>query len=54
MREAGGSVRVEMDRHVEGCFPRADWLEWFEEAGFRVRIHEDRWNRDVFHGIKLP
>ena len=29
-----GSVRVEHDRHECGLFPRADWLELLEEAGF--------------------
>jgi hypothetical protein len=53
MREADGTIRVEMDRHIEGCFPRADWLAWFEETGIRVKIHEDPWKRDVFHGVKL-
>jgi SAM-dependent methyltransferase len=52
LREAGGQVRVEMDRHVEGCFSRAEWLRWFEEAGLNARIHTDPWNRDVFVAIK--
>jgi SAM-dependent methyltransferase len=37
LREADGSVRVEHDRHVEGLFPRATWLELLEAAGFRAR-----------------
>jgi SAM-dependent methyltransferase len=36
LREADGSVRVEHDRHVEGLFPRATWLELLEEAGFEA------------------
>jgi SAM-dependent methyltransferase len=36
MRSDDGSVRVEHDRHLEGLFPRADWLRWLEEAGFRA------------------
>ena len=48
MREADGSVRVEHDRHVEGLFPRADWLAWFTSAGLRARSEIDAWNRDVF------
>jgi hypothetical protein len=52
LREADGQVRVEMDRHREGCFPRADWLAWFDEAGLNARIHHDPWNRDVFVAVK--
>jgi SAM-dependent methyltransferase len=37
LREADGSVRVEHDRHLEGLFPRATWLELLEEAGFEAR-----------------
>lgn len=35
LREAGGAVRVEHDRHLEGLFPRATWLRLLHEAGFR-------------------
>ena len=48
MREADGSVRVEHDRHVEGLFPRADWLACFEAAGLNATTSLDAWNRDVF------
>lgn len=33
-REAGGQVRVEHDRHVEGLFSRADWLRILADVGF--------------------
>jgi SAM-dependent methyltransferase len=52
LRETDGQVTVEKDQHREGCFPRADWLTWFENAGLRTRIHHDPWNRDVFVGVK--
>ena len=52
LRDADGHVRVERDFHRFGCFARADWLAWFEEAGMTVRIHEDAWGRDVFIGVK--
>ena len=48
MRDAGGHVRVEHDRHVEGLFARAQWLEWFGEVGLSVTGDIDRWERDVF------
>jgi SAM-dependent methyltransferase len=38
LRERDGSTRVEWDRHVEGLFPRADWLRILSEAGFRPKI----------------
>jgi trans-aconitate methyltransferase len=38
LREQDGSVRVEHDRHVEGLFPRADWLRWLSEAGFQPKV----------------
>jgi SAM-dependent methyltransferase len=37
LRDADGSVRVEHDRHVEGLFPRATWLELLADAGFEAR-----------------
>ena len=36
LRDKDGNVRVEHDRHVEGLFPRADWIRWLDEAGFRT------------------
>ena len=39
LREADGSMRVELDRHVVGLFPRARWIDTLEEAGFAdVRV----------------
>jgi SAM-dependent methyltransferase len=37
LRDADGSVRVEHDRHVEGLFPRATWLELLADAGLEAR-----------------
>jgi trans-aconitate methyltransferase len=54
LREADGQVIVEHDRHAEGCFPRADWLTWIDEAGLDARIHHDPWARDVFAGVRRP
>ena len=53
LREADGSTRAEEDRHREGLFRRASWLQWMAEAGFRdPRSRIDPWNRDVFTGRK--
>lgn len=38
LREKDGSVRVEWDRHVEGLFPRADWLRLLGEVGFEAKV----------------
>jgi SAM-dependent methyltransferase len=34
LRGADGRVHVESERHIEGLFPRADWLRWLADAGF--------------------
>jgi hypothetical protein len=52
LRDSDGRVQVEQDRHREGCFARADWLAWFDQAGFDTRIHRDPWKREVFVGIR--
>lgn len=38
LRLPDASVRVVHDRHVEGLFPRADWLRLLREVGFVPRI----------------
>ena len=38
LREEGGRVRVEHDRHVEGLFARGDWLRWLTDTGFEPRV----------------
>ena len=48
LRDADGTVTVDGERHLEGLFPRAAWLEWLREAGFDAKIVEDEWNRDLF------
>lgn len=52
LRSATGSVRVVHDRHVEGLFARARWLEWFERAGIPATSAIDAWGRDVFLGTR--
>jgi Methylase involved in ubiquinone/menaquinone biosynthesis len=52
LRERGGAVRVEHDRHRFGLFPRAAWIRWLEEAGFAASSRVDPWGRDVFIGKK--
>ena len=52
LRAADGKIRVEHDRHVEGLFGRAQWLQWFAEAGLSARHETDPWEREVFIGTR--
>jgi hypothetical protein len=38
IHDSDGSVRVELDRHVEGLFARADWLRLLTGAGFEPAV----------------
>ncbi len=38
LREAGGSIQVVHDRHVEGIFAEATWLRLLTEAGFQPSV----------------
>jgi hypothetical protein len=38
LRESDGSVKVEHERHLEGLFPRADWLCLLSDVGFHPRV----------------
>ena len=39
LRDSGGTVHVEHDRHVEGLFARGEWIRLLEGAGFTdVRV----------------
>jgi SAM-dependent methyltransferase len=48
LRDASGEVRAVHDRHIEGLFPRATWLQTFEAAGLPAKSDLDDWGRDVF------
>jgi hypothetical protein len=52
LRDADGRTSVEYDRHREGLFARTQWLDWLDEVGFAADVHRDRWDRDVFVGLK--
>ena len=38
LREADGSVRSLYDRHVNGLFSQAEWLEVMQAEGLRARV----------------
>ena len=48
LREGNGPVRVEHDTHVMGLFSRAEWLDLLSEAGFKAKMIEDPYAREVF------
>lgn len=52
LRESNGDVRVVHDRHVEGVFPRAAWLQLFAAAGLAASSDLDPWGRIVFAARK--
>lgn len=49
-------MRVEHDRHLEGVFPRADWLSWLEQEGFHaspmIIEHSEAGRLELFAGRK--
>jgi len=48
LRETSGAVTAVHDRHVEGLFARARWLDWFADTGLRAEPALDPWEREVF------
>jgi SAM-dependent methyltransferase len=48
LRDQSGETRVVHDWHIEGIFPRADWIRLLREAGFEPRTLRDKWNREIF------
>jgi SAM-dependent methyltransferase len=53
LREADGRVRCELDRHREGLFARATWLEAIAAAGFeRGAAFMDSSGRDIFTAVR--
>jgi len=54
LREGASDVRVRYDRHVEGLFARATWLDLLREVGFVPSVVVDQWQRDVFVGFRPP
>ena len=57
LRDATGAVRVEHDRHIEGVFPRAEWLRVLKEQGFvahnlTFQHSEVDYPLDLFAGVK--
>ena len=60
LREVDGTARVEHDRHVEGLFERAEWLQLLAEVGFTPRVlrfdHSELepGSYELFLGVRRP
>ncbi len=52
LRAADGSIEVAHERHVEGLFARADWLQWLADAGIAARGSRDPFGREIFVGTR--
>jgi SAM-dependent methyltransferase len=52
LREADGSMRTVLDRHLEGIFPEQVFHDLFKAAGLESRVVHDKWERHVFVGRK--
>lgn len=50
LRHEDGTVEVRQDRHIEGMFPEATWLNLLTDVGFEAIALPDRWERAVFVG----
>lgn len=48
LRENNQPVRVEHDQHINGLFPRGEWLRLLREIGFEPEITRDQYEREIF------
>lgn len=48
LRENNQPARIEHDRHINGLFPRGEWIRLLREVGFEPEITRDEYERDVF------
>jgi len=48
LRDRRGDTRIVHDSHIEGLFPRAEWMRLLREAGFEPRTLTDHWGREIF------
>jgi SAM-dependent methyltransferase len=52
LRSKPDHVQVVYDRHIEGLFPRTDWLNTMQKVGFGTSVIVDPFERETFLGIK--
>ncbi len=48
LRDRAGDTRLVHDSHIEGIFPRAEWMRLLRDAGFEPRTLTDEWGREIF------
>ena len=48
LRDQNGDARVVHDSHIEGIFPRDEWMRLLRETGFDPQTLTDEWGRVVF------
>ncbi len=48
LRTNNQPIRVEHEQHVNGLFPRAEWLRLLDDVGFQAEIIHDEYDRDLF------
>lgn len=48
LREHNQPAWIEHDQHLNGLFPRAEWLQLLRDVGFQPEIIRDLYERDVF------
>jgi SAM-dependent methyltransferase len=48
LRDHRGDTRVVHDSHLEGVFPRAEWMRLLRGAGFEASTLTDKWKREIF------
>jgi SAM-dependent methyltransferase len=54
LRDHRGDTRVVHDSHIEGVFPRAEWMRLLREAGFAASTLTDEWGREIFVAKRPP
>jgi SAM-dependent methyltransferase len=54
LRDRRGDARVVHDSHIEGIFPRAEWMRMLREAGFEPSSLIDEWRREIFVAKRPP
>ena len=52
LRHEDRSLEMRQDRHTEGLFSKATWLQLLATAGFDAEEREDAWGRTVFVGVR--
>ena len=48
LRDRNGDTRVVHDSHIEGIFPRAEWMRLLSKKGFEPSTLTDKWGREIF------